>query len=355
MSIVPPSIEEALERAAENATYWEDACNEMVDFMGATGIIFAPAITNFRGQWMSCSTGLKATLQEYIEGGWHLNDPREAVTALMVEKGIATDADIFPDRAERHNIPFYRDFLCKHNFGVLTGVRILTPNGYFGLFIHFANDHEGMTEAQGQKAEALQKLVQATVTKADELAHERIASFAQFFNGSESEVFILDGQGTQTLRMDNQGKLVTKQALNRLWPNEVRSQMLDELIELCSSNPDLSLSTTYSFKDGDMPINVLVIQAPTNLRHFFMPFKVIAIRTECSETMAVKQSRLSDDFDLTEAEISTVELLAAGKKPALIADLLGLKPASVRQRLKAIYDKTQVGGQVELVALYNDI
>ena len=69
--------------------------------------------------------------------------------------------------------------------------------------------------------------------------------------------------------------------------------------------------------------------------------------------MALKKARLSEGFDLTGAEISTLELLAAGKTPATIANLLGLKPASIRQRLKTIYEKAGVSGQVELVAFYN--
>ena len=352
---IPESLKGTLEQAAENAIYWEKACNEIVAFMGATGLIFAPTNPSFRGQWMSCSTGLKATLAEYIEGGWHLNEPREEVTALMLKNGIATDADVFPDKKKRFEIPFYKEFLCKHNFGVLSGAKILTPNGYFGLFVHFANDHPGMDAPQLEKLNALKTLVEETVIKADQIAHDRIASFAQFFNGSESEVFILDGQGTQTLRMDNKGKLITKPSLDILWPGEIKNQMLDELIELCSSNPDLSLSTTYTFKDDSNLVTVLVVQAPTNLRHFFMPFKVVAIRTLCSETMAFKQSRLSENFSLTDAEISTIELLASGKTPALIAELLGLKPSSIRQRLKSVYEKTDVNGQVELVALYNGL
>lgn len=69
--------------------------------------------------------------------------------------------------------------------------------------------------------------------------------------------------------------------------------------------------------------------------------------------MALKKARLSEGFDLTGTEISTLELLAAGKTPATIANLLGLKPASIRQRLKTIYEKAGVSGQVELVAFYN--
>lgn len=348
-------VELALASASEDAKYWDDACDEIVTLMGATGVILAPANPHFRGQWMSCSKQLKLALPEYIEEEWHLNDPREEVTALTVKNGIATDAEVFPDKAKRHDIPFYKDFLCKYNFGVLTGVRTLTPNGYWAAFIHFANDHPGMCDEQYEKCKKLQQLIEETAIKASQIAHNKIASFAKFFSGSESEVFILDGHGTQTLRMDNQGKLNEKNEAKLLLPDIVKGQMTEEIEALCSSNPDLSLSTTYTFQEQGRLITVLVIQAPTNLRHFFMPFKVVAIRTLCSDMMALKQNRLIAEFDLTPSETSTLELLASGKSPASIAGLMGLKPTTVRQRLKTIFNKAEVSSQIELVALYNEL
>ena len=355
MSTRISDVADALELAAGDATNWENACNIIGDYMGAGGVVFVPANPHFRGPWMSCSTALKKTLPEYLENEWHLHDPREAVTVKMLKDTIATDADIYPDRAARFEIPIYRDFLCRHNFGVVSGVKILTPNGYFGLFIHYANDHPGMCDEEYAKLLELQKLVEETVVKAHYTAHEKIAAFAQFFSGSESEVFVLDQHGAQTLRIDTHGKMVERNDLGSLWPAEIRSQMHEELVDLCSSNSDLSLSTSYAFKENQDFITVLVIQAPSNLRHFFMPLKVVAIRTLCSDSVAIKQRRLSEEFELTNAEITATELLSSGNTPNSIATLLGLKVSTVRQRLKTIFGKTDVNGQVELVALYNEL
>lgn len=123
-------------------------------------------------------------------------------------------------------------------------------------------------------------------------------------------------------------------------------------MQVCSSDANLSLSNAYQFRDEDRHINILIIQIPPSLRHFFMPFKVCAIRTECSDTSAIKQKKLNALFGLSESEISTVDLLASGKTPAMIAEIMSLKPTSIRQRLKVVYEKTQVNSQVELVALY---
>jgi DNA-binding CsgD family transcriptional regulator len=128
-----------------------------------------------------------------------------------------------------------------------------------------------------------------------------------------------------------------------------------QLREICASDPTLSLSNTYQIKDGDQNKSVLVVQIPPKLRHYFMHFKVCAIVTECNGMDAWKQQRLREEYLLSDAEVSTVDLLSAGKTPNLIADIMSLKATSIRQRLKVIYEKTNVNSQVELVALYNQL
>jgi len=355
MNTLWKNLDKNLSRAVEHAKYWEDVCNDIVDIMGATGVIIAPANPNFRGQWMSCSTGLKVTLPEYLEGGWHLRDPREKVTPLMLEHGHATDSDIYPDRAAKYEMPFYKEFLCKHNFGMLTALKVLTPGGYFGVMIHFANDHPGICDDQISKLKNLRPKIEEATIQAYEVAHKRITSFASFFSGTESEVFILDAQGNQTLRTNNFGKLITANGVGKLIPSELSDQLKDELSELYASDPNLSLSKAYHFRQDNDNITILMIQVPPDLRHYFMPFKVCAIRTRCSENTAIQHTKLREEFFLTDTEISTIELLSAGKTPQVISGLLGLKTSSIRQRLKGIYAKTFVNSQVELVAFYRDL
>jgi len=155
--------------------------------------------------------------------------------------------------------------------------------------------------------------------------------------------------------MNQFGKLINETGVRSLLPPDLKQQMGKELIELCSSNQDLSLSTSYSFHNDNQLITVLIVQAPKNLRHFFMPFKVCAIRTVCSDMQAYRLKKLREEYSLTESESMTLELLSAGKKSQTISSLLGVKPSTVRQRLKGIYAKTNVSSQVELIALYNQL
>jgi DNA-binding CsgD family transcriptional regulator len=60
---------------------------------------------------------------------------------------------------------------------------------------------------------------------------------------------------------------------------------------------------------------------------------------------------LADAFRLTQREIETVALLAAGLDPAQIAATLGISVSSVRQYFKRAFDKTGTHSQAALVAL----
>ena len=355
MTIYLEDLKRKLELVIDDASHWEDVCNEIEKIFGAQGVILAPATPSFRGVWMSCSTRLAATLQEYITGGWHLKDPREKVTALMIEQGFATDDQVYASREEKAADPFYQGFLRKHNFGHLLAIRLITPAGYFGAMVHFANDYSEFSQSDFDKIEPVVKLLEEAITRADILAHQRIRDFSEFFKGANSDVFVFDGLGESNVSFQDDSKHRPQTSLSSLMPPAIDDALTDEITALLESDASLSLSKAFQFNLNDKTYNMLIIQAPPRLRHFFMPFKVAAIRSESSDIGTLRHKKLSDDFSLTNSEITTVELLASGNTPSAIADMLSLKTSTIRQRLKTIYNKAAVNSQVELVALFNNL
>jgi DNA-binding CsgD family transcriptional regulator len=345
-------LQDTLDQATEDAQYWDVALKNVADILGGTGALIPAADPLFRGTWMAGTKEMKDALPSYIKDGWVQNDPREVVLKLMMERGYACDYDVFGDRNEKNQIPIYRDYLGPLNFGVSYCIRILTPNGYWAMTVHFDNDHPALGPKDVLLIERIQVMFAKATAQADEIAHKRIAAFAQFFKGTESEVFVLDVDGKDCFSINSSGKIQTRARLCDVIPNEMSAELGLDVRDLCSSDPELSMSRAYQFNIGNKSSSVLIIQIPPALRHFFMHFKVCAIRTECSDTAALKQTSLRDTYGLSAAEIATVELLAEGKTPNIIADVLSVKASTVRQRLKQIYEKTQVNSQVELIGLH---
>ena len=348
-------LENTLALATEDAQYWDPALEMVVKIFGGTGALIPATDPFFRGMWMSGTKEMKQALVTYLGEGWFKKDPREKVLKLMMERGYACDQDVFPDRAKKDQLPIYRDYLYPLNFGVSYCVRILTPNGYWAMTIHFDNDHPAISAADGLRIERVQSMFAKATARAEEIAHKRIASFAQFFKGTDSEVYVLDVDGTECFSINNSGKLQTQTRMTHLLPEEISEEIAAEIRELCVSDPSLSMSRAYQFNMGKTSTNVLIIQIPPSLRHFFMHFKVCAIRTDCSVATVMKHTRLREEYSLTASEIATVDLLVDGNTPNMIADVLSLKVSTVRQRLKQIFEKVQVNSQVELIGFHRNL
>lgn len=348
-------LEKTLALAIEDAQYWHAVIDVVVEIMGARGALIPATDPLFRGMWMSGTKNMKDALAAYLSDGWVNNDPREKLMKLMMERGYACDHDVFPDRAEKDQIAIYRDYLYPLNFGVSYCVRILTPNGYWALALHFGNDHPAISPADVVLIERIQSMFAKATVRADQMAHQRIASFAQFFKGTESEVYVLDVDGKECFSLNSNGKLQTQTRLSHLLPENMGDEIAEEIRELCGSDPNLSMSRAYQFNAGNTSANILIIQIPPSLRHFFMHFKVCAIRTECSVATGLKHARLRDDYRLTASEIAAVDLLVDGNTPHMIADILNLKVTTVRQRLKQIFEKVHVNSQVELIGFHRNL
>lgn len=346
-------LQDILDSATQDAQYWDAALEQVVKIFGATGAMIPAMDPNFRGTWMAATKTMKDALPAYIAQGWVANDPRESVLKRMMEKGFACDHDVFPTRAEKTRIPIYNDFLQPLDFGAVFCLRILTPNGYWAMTVHFANDHPAIAPHDHDRIDRIQKMFAKATAQAFIVAHERIADFVQFFKGTASEVFVLDVDGRECVRINRSGKLESRALTSHVLPDLISTQLHADIRELCSSEPEHSMSRAYQFNVEDKIINVLIIQIPPSLRHFFMHFKVCAIRTECSDTNALKRTKLCDIYGLSESELTTLNLLVDGKTPNMIADLLSLKASTVRQRLKQIFEKTQVNSQVELIGFHS--
>jgi len=348
-------LETALETVADDAANWDQVCEVVTELLGATGTILPASNPRFRGLWTSGTKKIKEALVEYLEKDWITGDPREPVLNKMLADGICTDDQIYPDRRSRYEMPIYREFLLPWNFGNVCMVRILTPEGYWPMTIHFANDHPPLGDKDIAVIKKIQTLFEAATKRASLLAHEQIFEFSKFFSGSKSEVFLFDADGEYSFALGRNGKISVQEKLDTLIPSDLGEVLKEDLKAIMLSDPGLSLSEAFRFEHKGKDQNILIVQIPPHLRHFFMKFKTCAIRTELKDTTELRNAKMRDDYGLTQSEVVTVEMLSNGKSTNDIAALLGLKSSSIRQRLKSIFNKAEVSGQVELIAKYLSI
>ncbi|MFD0915963.1 helix-turn-helix transcriptional regulator [Pseudahrensia aquimaris] len=347
------NLESILGQVVQDASYWPGVCEELCGLFGANGAALVPANPDYRGLWMAVSESMVPVLQEYVAEGWHLNDLRQQMYPFVLTRGYGTDDDFLPNRESRHDLPYYSDFLLPHNIGFTIAIKLVTPNGIWAAALYFDNNHPPISEEEIKLAETVSSSMEKSIVQADYTAHEKIGEFANFFKGSKSELFIFNPHGEQCLNIDTDGVLRKNDNLTNVFSKSITPEISDDLAEICSSDPDLSLSRSFTFNEGEKKLNLLAIQIPPKLRHFHMPFKVCVIVTECGELETRKLESLESRFNLTRSEITTVRMLASGNNINSISELLSLKPSTIRQRLKQIYHKTATRGQVELINFYN--
>lgn len=345
-------LEASLQAVAEDAARWDEVCEVITELLGATGTILPASNPRFRGLWTSGTKKIKEALVEYLEKDWITGDPRELVLNRMFVEGICTDDQVFPDRNARFQKPIYRDFLVPWNFGNVCMVRISTPEGYWPMTIHYANDHPPLTDTDFDLIKKIQLLMEDATKRVYKLASEQIFEFSKFFTGSKSEVFLFDADGEYSFSLERNGQAKLHEKLDTLIPGDLGSMLQEELKAIMLSDPNLSLSEAFRFEHNGKKHNILIVQIPPHLRHFFMKFKTCAIRTELMDTTELRNTKMREHYGLTQSEVVTVEMLSIGKSTNEIASLLGLKSSSIRQRLKSIFNKAEVGGQVELIAKY---
>lgn len=115
-------------------------------------------------------------------------------------------------------------------------------------------------------------------------------------------------------------------------------------------------SATKIFASGERIYRIAVTPAPEHEEAGFAlllrprPLALVTVRLLVGEAAGLDHACLRFAFDLSAAEIRLCELLVNGHSLAGAAQILGLSDGTVRQRVKAIFNKTGTHRQGELVA-----
>jgi hypothetical protein len=149
--------------------------------MGGNSAALIPGNPNFRGLWLACTCNLLPAMEEYIAQGWHLNDFRQKTLPIISQRGYATDDDILDNRSEMASMPYYTDFLWKHDIGFFIGIRITTPNGIWAACVYFKHDQPPISKEQIKIIETISPLLEEATQRAEYFAHNSISDFANFF------------------------------------------------------------------------------------------------------------------------------------------------------------------------------
>lgn len=348
------SIVQKLGVAALDPDAWPDALDALGEAFSATSFTFRSIEA---GAPRAVGSGdLGAILKEYAAGEWWTRDPRLPALAAAPMMTPFEDHDLLPaDVIE--DAEFYRDFAMANDISNLLGWRFEHDGMPFCFATLRSKDRGRATDDERRALESV--MGQAT--------HAAILSATLSRRTSACVMETLINAGKAACLIDRRGMVLeATPALEKHLGSAV--SISEGILSFGSIKPKGALEALMQSLRSPDPaaasVRGFVASAPNATRLFCMPLilgcsgadllsgaRAIMIFRPLDSPVQLDAGLLTELFGLRTSEADVAILIAQGKSASEVATIRGVSIHTVRAMLKAIFQKTQVRGQAELVSL----
>lgn len=334
---------------------WPNVLEELGKVGSVSGTLLF-AVRDGAVHWTS-SPGLHEMSKGYFEAGYPGRDDRTARLLAYDHPGFVTDLDVFT-REDWEADPIRREYFVPRGFGwgVATGIKI--PTGDLLIFHGERRLEDGPVE---REVVARLDLLRPHLARAA-LMSARIA-----FERAQGAVAALEMVGIPAAVLGARGaEIATNSLLEVLSPDVVQSRPT----RLCLANPRADLMLTQALEAVEAgyhegPARSIAIPAhegrPAMVAHV-LPIRASArqVFTGAAAVLLITPVTLRELpdfaviqglFDLTPAEARIARALGGGMTIGQIASTTGASAATVRNQVQAVFGKTGVHRQADLVGL----
>ncbi|BAT61062.1 bacterial regulatory proteins, luxR family [Variibacter gotjawalensis] len=350
----PNDLIDNIYEAALVPEHWPTALGQVAETIGAEGaVVFT---TNFQrvSHW-SASASINQVMQDWLAAGWHLKAERTRRMVGAGHPGFITEQHIFTAE-ELAADPEHREFLKPRGLGgIAAGTYIPMPSGDVVVYsVERGAETPLSAEDIGRLDELRPHLARAGALGARVgLDHARTAA----------ETFKIVGLPAASL--GSKGKVLAANSLfEALMPKLVhdrlaRLTLVDDAADaLLSTTLNAPLTATETVRSipiaaaDDMPPHVIHLLPVVGSAHdIFAQVSWICLAVPVVPRDVPGAELLQGLFDLTPAEARVARAIGAARPIDTIAKALGVSALTVRTQLKAVFAKTGVRGQAELVRL----
>ncbi len=305
----------------------------------------------------TASPGLHDMSKGYFDAGYPGRDDRTARLLAYDHQGFVTDLDVFT-REEWEADPIRQEYFVPRGFGwgVATGIRV--PTGDLLIFHGERRLEDGPVE---REVVARLDLLRPHLARAA-LMSARIA-----FERAQGAVAALEMVGIPAAVLGPRGAAIaTNGLLEALTPGVVQSR--PTRLGFASARADLMLTAALEAAEAGLhegPARSIPIPAekgaPAMVAHI-LPIRASAreVFTGAAAVLLMTPVTLRDLpdaaviqglFDLTPAEAKIARALGSGMTIGQIATTTGASAATVRNQVQAVFGKTGMHRQADLVGL----
>jgi len=336
-----------------------DLWPSVLEALGSLGRVEGTVLFAVRGEtahW-TASPGLQDMSRGYFEGGYPGHDDRTARLLAYDHPGFVTDLDVFT-REEWEADPIRQEFFVPRGFGwgVATGIKV--PTGDLLIFHGERRLEDGPVERE---------VVERLDLLRPHLARAALMSARIAFERAQGAVAALEMVGIPAAVLGPRGAAIaTNGMLDALTPSTVQSRptrlalanpRADELLTAAlaaaeaglHTGPVRSIPVPAGENTAAMVAHLLPIRA--SAREVFTGAAAVLLMTPVILRELPDAAVIQGLFDLTPAEARIARALGGGMTISQIASNTGASAATVRNQVQAVFGKTGMHRQADLVGL----
>ena len=355
---------DALYDAVVAPEIWPDVLHALARSVNAFGCCIAMEHASETLIAPPVSPDLKEPLEDFMESGWYLRDLRGNRGWPLFRGGhrVLIEHDVSTDDERRHG-SYHNEWLRPWDLPWWAAVGFSCEDRLYGLAILRSSRQGPFTSEEAKRLASLQPHLARVAGLAEQLSFRRAETALDVLALIDRAAFLLDARG-RIARLNPRAEALIGQdfalrhgvlrAIDR--DSDRRLQHLISAVlapPFPSAAPEEEPVAIRRF--GRKPLIVRALPTVGLLSDVLVHTRALLLITDPEARAIPSTDTLRQIFGLTSAEAVMVRRLAAGEALKQAAEALGISVGTARVHLKAIFAKTEIHRQSELISLIQRI
>lgn len=346
-----------LGEAALDPEKWPDIMDEICRATGSTGALLLQS--DVRTPDVPRTPSVDALANCYFGEGWHLRDLRaeRGVPLLLSGQAVVTEEDLFTPE-ELRRTPFYGDMINRQGFAWFAAIGFWAGSSLWALSLQ-RTAREGLMSAECRQAlSPFARRLTEVATLSTAVGRVALTSAANALDAIRCPAVAVDRLGavletnaSACALFDDGFRVHNRRIVVRDSAARAEFDTLFARLRSAEDTATFEAPPIIIRREDKPPLIVNTLPVEALARGPFMGARAFLTVKEAAPKAAPCTATMAKTFGLTRAEARLAGLLVEGQSLEDIAERLQLSRGTIRVQLKAVFAKTGMHRQGELIAL----
>jgi DNA-binding CsgD family transcriptional regulator len=355
MTVITEDLIDKIYEAALVPELWGTVLDNVASRVGSVGGLLLSTANSQRTAWVGSSI-MRQVYADFVKAGFAAKKTRVQRAIGKNHAGFVGDYDLFtPEEMSRN--PAYA-YMRKKRIGWFAGTVIQTPTGDVVAFSWERWFNDGPFSAETIAAlDPLRPHLARAALISGRLGLERARAAAETLGLIGLPAAVISRSHRLLAANNLLKKLIPQVVLDcplrvNLVDRRANAMLKQSLSQLQRCFPAASVRSIPIAATVEQPASIVhVVPMRGAANDIFAAASCVLVITSVAHPEMASTQVVQDLFDLTPAEARIARGIAAGKTVDELARGAGLAVGTVRQQLKAVFSKTGVSRQAELVGI----